>query len=179
MMRIAVGTTNQAKVAAVEAIFFNERHVIVPTKVDSAVAAQPFSDEETRAGAINRAKHALEKEKADIAIGLEGGVVEADSQLWVCNWGALVDRNGMVVSAGGARIPLPLEVAEGVWSGRELGEVMEAYTGQQNIRQKEGAIGIFTHGYVNRTEMFSHIVKLLRGQYEFWTKNGALKEEKS
>jgi inosine/xanthosine triphosphatase len=172
MKKIAIGTTNPAKIAAVQAVFSHEHYLFVPTTVSSDVAAQPFSDEETRLGAVNRAKNALAKEQADIGIGLEGGVVKTNDGLWVCNWGALVDRNGIVVSAGGARIPLPAEVAEGVMSGRELGDVMDEYTGKRNIRKKEGAIGIFTNGYVNRTDMFIHIVKLLAGQYEFFCQNG-------
>lgn len=170
MIKIAVGTTNRAKVAAVQAVFSDERYRIVPTEICSDVAAQPFSDEETRKGAINRAKHALAKEQADLGIGLEGGVVEMDDELWVCNWGALIDRNGTVIFAGGARFPLPRDVAEGVRNGKELGEVMDEYTGKRNIRQKEGAVGVFTNGYVNRTDMFCHIVKLLAGQYEFFVK---------
>nr|WP_084279145.1 DUF84 family protein [Anoxybacillus tepidamans] len=176
MIKIAVGTMNRAKIAAVEAVFSDERFMVVATEADSNVSSQPFSDEETREGAINRAKHALMKENADIGIGLEGGVVQAMDGLWVCNWGALVDRNGLVVSAGGARIPLPTEVAEGVLGGQELGDVMDAYTGTRNIRQKEGAIGVFTNGYVNRTDMFAHIVKLLAGQYEFSYKTNAYEE---
>jgi inosine/xanthosine triphosphatase len=169
MKKIAIGTMNPAKVSAVQAVFSAENYILVPTTVSSNVAAQPFSDEETLTGAINRAKNALKKENADIGIGLEGGVVEMNKRLWVCNWGALVDKDGIVVSAGGARIPLPPEAAQGVRDGKELGDVMDEYTGMRNIRKKEGAVGVFTNGYINRAEMFTHIVKLLAGQYEFQT----------
>jgi inosine/xanthosine triphosphatase len=169
MIKVAIGTLNPTKVQAVKSVFSNESYVFVETDVPSDVAEQPFSDEETLKGAINRARNALEKENADIGIGLEGGVVQTHQGLWLCNWGALASRNGIVVTAGGARIPLPSEVAEGVMSGKELGDVMDEYTGKRNIRKNEGAIGIFTNGYVNRTDMFIHIVKLLAGQYEFQT----------
>jgi inosine/xanthosine triphosphatase len=168
---VAIGTTNQAKIAAVKAIFSSEQYALVPTNVPSNVSAQPLSDHETRQGAINRAKHALQKENADIGIGLEGGVMEIDGELWLCNWGALADRDGTVITAGGARILLPFEVAEGIRKGRELGDVMAEYTGKRNIRHKEGAIGVFTNGYVDRAGMFRHIVQLLAGQYEFFCQN--------
>jgi inosine/xanthosine triphosphatase len=168
-MKVAIGTLNPAKVQAVKSVFSSKAYVFVETDVPSDVAEQPFSDEETLKGAINRAKNALEKENADIGIGLEGGVVQTNQGLWLCNWGALVARNGMIVTAGGARIPLPKEVTEGVMSGKELGDVMDRYTGKKDVRKNEGAIGIFTNGFVNRTEMFSHVVKLLAGQYEFQT----------
>jgi inosine/xanthosine triphosphatase len=168
---IAIGTTNQAKVAAVRGVFVPDRYTLIPTNVPSGVSAQPLSDKETRQGAINRAKHALEKEQADIGIGLEGGVMEIDGELWLCNWGALVDRGGTVITASGARIPLPAEVAEGIRDGRELGDVMVEYTGKRNIRHQEGAIGVFTNNHVDRAGMFRHIVLLLAGQYEFFCQN--------
>lgn len=169
-MVIAVGTTNRAKVAAVAAVFTKEQ--VVPVEVDSGVAAQPFSDEETRTGAVHRAKEACVKIKADIGIGLEGGVVERNGTLWVCNWGALVDSAGTVITASGARFPLPPEVANDVLQGKELGEAMNEYTGKEDIRQNEGAVGILTNGRISRADMYAHIVQLLVGQYEFLQSKG-------
>jgi len=167
MIKIAIGTMNPAKVSAVKSIFSSDKYELFPTDVPSNVAAQPFSDEETLKGAINRAENALEKEGADIAIGLEGGVVRTSDGLWVCNWGALVDRDGATVLAGGARFPLPREIADEVIGGKELGDVIDLYTGKKDIRKREGAVGILTNGMIDRAEMFSHIVQLLAGQYEF------------
>jgi inosine/xanthosine triphosphatase len=172
-MKVAIGTLNRTKIAAVQTVFSNEAYEFVFNQVPSGVSNQPFSDEETLQGAINRAKNALIKENADIGIGLEGGVVvEPNQTMWLCNWGALVDRAGIVVVAGGARIPLPPEVANELMNGRELAEVMDEYTGKRNIRTNEGAIGVFTSGFVNRTDMYVHIVQLLAGQYEFVRKDG-------
>ncbi|MGX1982333.1 inosine/xanthosine triphosphatase [Thermolongibacillus altinsuensis] len=168
MKKIAIGTRNQTKIAAVQAVFPKEAYEFVFSNVPSGVSNQPFSDEETLQGAINRAKNIVIKEDADIGIGLEGGVVvDQNKTMWLCNWGALVDRSGIVVVASGARIPLPSEVADELMNGKELAEVMDEYTGKRNIRTNEGAIGVFTNGFVNRTEMYVHIVKLLAGQYEF------------
>ncbi|MGZ0086767.1 DUF84 family protein [Caldibacillus thermoamylovorans] len=172
MKTIAVGTKNEAKIAAVRAVFGETGDRIIPLEVPSGVSRQPLSDEETRRGAIERAKRALEAIEADIGIGLEGGVMNIDGQWWLCNWGALVDRNGVTVAAGGARLALPPELGAGLEAGRELGELMEEYTGRRNIRTKEGAVGVFTSGRIDRAAMFSHIVALLAGQYEFFCQNG-------
>ncbi|ABO68069.1 MULTISPECIES: DUF84 family protein [Geobacillus] len=172
MKTIAVGTKNEAKVAAVRAVFGGSQWRIVPIDVPSGVSAQPLSDEETRRGAIQRAKRALEAAEAEIGIGLEGGVMNMDGQWWLCNWGALVDRNGITVAAGGARLALPPDIGAGLEAGRELGELMEEYTGRRNIRTKEGAVGVFTNGRIDRAAMFSHIVQLLVGQYELFCQNG-------
>ena len=59
---------------------------ITSLSVPSGVSAQPFSDEETMQGAINRAKRALE-EGAPIGIGLEGGVMKR-STVYLCVTGA-------------------------------------------------------------------------------------------
>jgi len=48
-----------------------------------------------------------------------------------------------------------------------LGPVMDVYTKQQDTRSGSGAVGVFTAGLIDRTEMFEHIVKLLIGQFLF------------
>ena len=42
---------------------------------------------------------------------------------------------------------------------------MDSYVKKHNVRQNEGAIGIFTNGLVDRTQMFSELSTLLIGQY--------------
>jgi inosine/xanthosine triphosphatase len=164
-MKIRVGSQNPAKLNAVKDVF--QTADIEGLDVASKVAAQPFSDEETMEGAINRARECARSEKDAIGIGLEGGVMEINDQLYVCNWGALVDPNQNVYIASGARIPLPQDVANGLKKGKELGDIMDEYTQKTGIRKKEGAIGVFTNQAIDRAEMFSHVVKILKGQYEF------------
>jgi len=51
--------------------------------------------------------------------------------------------------------------------GEELGPVMDAFTKQENISKKEGAIGVFTNERITRGEMFLHIMRMLAGQHEY------------
>lgn len=44
---------------------------------------------------------------------------------------------------------------------------MDDYTQKENIRKHEGAVGVFTNGRVDRADMFSHVMRLLLGQYEY------------
>ena len=164
-MKVAVGSTNKTKTGAVRNAFPEATLVSVPAL--SGVADQPFSDEETLQGAVNRARNALEQTDADVAIGLEGGVLETGRGLFLCNWGALVTRHGEMFYAGGARIQLPDEFLHPLLSGKELSEIMDDYTRRRDIRSTEGAVGVFTGGYVNREEMFTHVAKLLVGQYMY------------
>jgi inosine/xanthosine triphosphatase len=167
-MKIAVGTTNPAKLEAVKKVF-DVNTEIISGKVPSGVSEQPFSDEETIRGAINRAKAAQIEFSSDIAIGLEGGVTETPFGLMLCNWGALVSENEKVTPmiAGGARILLPEYISARLRNGEELGPVMDDFCNKNDIRSHEGAVGIFTNGRVKRDAMFKHVVELLKGQYEY------------
>lgn len=169
-MKIIVGSNNYSKIEAVRSNFSD--YEIEGMEVASKVSSQPFSDDETLEGAINRARECASSEKGCIGVGLEGGVMELENDLYLCNWGVLVDNNENVFTASGARIPLPDEVASGLHKGKELGEIMDEYAQRSEIRQKEGAIGIFTAELVNRKEMFEHVVRLLKGQYHFYYKKG-------
>lgn len=165
-MKLCVASTNPAKTGAVASALekLGIQAEINQQEAQSGVSAQPFSIEETRAGAINRAHHVLAD--CDAAIGLEGGVFELEGTLYLCNWGALVTSGGAVYVAGGAQVPLPAEVAMLLRAGEELGPVMDRYAQETGIRHHKGAIGILTAGKLNRVEMFSQIIVLLFGQWQ-------------
>ncbi|MFJ7731012.1 DUF84 family protein [Lysinibacillus sp. NPDC097231] len=168
-MNIAIGTTNKAKTEAVEVIAkkYFDKPIFTYIKASSQVSDQPRTHEETRMGAINRSKNALNETGAQLSFGLEGGVTEIDGVMYVCNWGALTVSNNTTYTAAGAQIILPEEIAQEIRAGKELGPVMEQYTQRLDIRQGAGAVGIFTQGLVSRQAMFEHIVSLLIGQYLF------------
>ncbi|HYK72522.1 MAG TPA: DUF84 family protein [Pseudoneobacillus sp.] len=166
-MKIIIGSKNPAKVEAVKGAF-SKGYEFNSLDVPSGVSEQPFSDEETMKGAINRAEHALKLGGGDIGIGLEGGVQESSFGLFLCNWGALVVKGHPPLLAGGAKILLPDEIANLLRNGEELGPVMDDYAKKENIRKKEGAIGVFTNGKIDRSTMFTHVTKLLVGQYDYY-----------
>jgi inosine/xanthosine triphosphatase len=167
-MKVAVGSKNPAKIAAVQEgfQFVQMKAEVLSIDIESGVSSQPFSDEETIRGAIQRAERSLKAvEDAQVGIGLEGGVAETPQGLLLCNWGALAEVGKEPLVAGGARILLPEEIAEKLRAGEELGPVMDEFCRRKQIREKEGAIGIFTDGLVTRKDMFFHVMKLLIGQW--------------
>ncbi|WP_407272253.1 DUF84 family protein [Radiobacillus sp. PE A8.2] len=164
-MKIYIGSKNPAKILAVQNVFPDS--VLETAEVSSKVSLQPYSDEETLEGAINRARECASIEKGVIGIGLEGGVMETSHGLLLCNWGALVDEARNVFIASGARIPLPDEITTELEKGTELGEVMDLYAAKVDVSKKEGAVGIFTNNEISRIEMFTHVMQLLKGQFEF------------
>ncbi|MFD2618014.1 DUF84 family protein [Terrilactibacillus laevilacticus] len=169
-MLISVGTTNPAKLKAVESLIQFEKLEAVCQSIEtnSGVRAQPLSDEETRQGAIQRAKSALEMSSSDISIGLEGGVSEHDGEMYLCNWGALIDGKGHLFTASGAKIVLPSTLSDGIKQGAELGNLIDEFSKKHNVRKGEGTIGILTNGRMNRSDMFFHVLLLLYGQYCFY-----------
>lgn len=167
-LNIVIGSKNPAKIGAVQQVFADAQ--VTSVNVPSHVSLQPFSDEETKRGAINRAKEVVVRYPETIGIGLEGGVMYIGDELFLCNWGALVTPKKQVFTAGGARIQLPYSIEKALHEGIELGDVMDRYAKKTAVRNKEGAIGIFTNDLITRQEMFIHIVKLLKGQFEYWQK---------
>lgn len=166
-MKVAVGSKNPAKINAVKEAFKAYPFEIISVDAPSGVSDQPMTDEETIKGAINRAIQAAELSEAGIGVGLEGGVQQTPYGLMLCNWGALAVKGMQPIIAGGARIPLPDEISQQLLNGAELGPVMDQYAQKKNVRKNEGAVGIFTNGQINRSEMFTHVMKLLAGQYEY------------
>lgn len=162
MLKIGVGSRNPAKVNAVKEAFESMGFEIEVEGVDveSQVSEQPFSDDETIQGAINRANNVLMKvDKAfDYGVGLEGGVVETDYGTFLCNWGAVVDKEGNKGVGGGVRIQLPNYFIEKLHMGHELGDIIDQVTGLEDVKKKEGTIGILTNQHITRSQMFRDVV---------------------
>ncbi|HSP21896.1 MAG TPA: DUF84 family protein [Planococcus sp. (in: firmicutes)] len=165
-IQAGIASKNPSKINAVADAMEGLGYAFDLTSAEAAsgVSEQPRSLAETRLGAVNRAK-TLSAESVDIAIGLEGGIYELDGEMYLCNWGALATNDGKTYTAAGAQIPLPEEIASKLREGGELGPIMDAYADEIGVRHHKGAVGVLTTGFVNRDEMFSHIVKLLLGQY--------------
>jgi inosine/xanthosine triphosphatase len=160
--KVIVGSLNKVKVNAIKSCF--KAYDVIGMDAQSLVSAQPYGDDETMLGAINRAKEA--KKQGDIGIGLEGGVAKTPYGIFVISYGALIDQFDNLYLAGGTRVPLPREVEAGLSQGLELGEVMDLYAKKANVKHDEGAVGILTNNRVKRQAIFEHIGLLLLGQME-------------
>ncbi len=160
-MKVAIGSTNPVKTRAVEKVL---REVypdveFVAREVPSGVRAQPIGDEETRRGALNRARAVLEATGADWGIGLEGGIIQIEMGTLTTAWCVIVDRAGTVGVGGAANMLLPEAVAARVLNGVELGEAMDEYASVEDVKHKMGAIGILTRGLIDRQGAYEVIVK--------------------
>jgi non-canonical (house-cleaning) NTP pyrophosphatase len=71
---------------------------------------------------------------------------------------AVVDGNGRSHIGSGTRLLLPEGIIQRVLAGEELGFVMDDLLGEENVKQKGGAIGALTGGLIMRQEAFTHSV---------------------
>jgi inosine/xanthosine triphosphatase len=156
-MRIAVGSKNPVKIEAVRSVAVRvwPQAEIIPVKVVSGVPAMPMNDADCLVGARNRARAAQAAARATLGLGLEGGVNAEAAGLMLLGWVVAVDGQGREGVGGGARLPLPATIARRVLAGAELGLVMDEMLGQENVKQKGGAVGALTNGLVLRKDTFA------------------------
>jgi inosine/xanthosine triphosphatase len=160
-VRVAVGSTNPVKLAAVRAVLARIQPglPVEGVEVASGVPNQPMGDEETQRGARNRATAALALTGADIAVGLEGGVVAlADGRMRSCAWAVVVDRDGLEGMGGSLSMPLPDRVADRIRAGEELGHAMDALANVVGTKHGRGAVGILTAGLIDRQGAYEPMV---------------------
>lgn len=157
----AVGSTNPVKIGAAHAVLTRLSPAVTVRGVaaESGVPDQPWGDEETIRGARARAIAALALDaRAELAVGIEGGVVEAAGGLRTCAWSVIVDRAGREGIGGSLSMALPHAVAELVRGGMELGHAMDAVTGERDVKRGLGAVGILTGGLVTRQGAYETLV---------------------
>jgi len=178
LMHIFVGSTNPVKVnGATTAASEKWPEVKVEgLQVDTGVDEQPRSDEETKQGAINRAKAALrlgleqnpDLEGETLGVGLEGGIEDKGSEMWNTVWGAVVDQEGNLGLSAGSRFLVPEEIAERIRAGGEMGPEIAKVLGEKDltrIKMNEGLIGTITERFVDRTEEYVAVAKLALGMW--------------
>jgi inosine/xanthosine triphosphatase len=161
LTRVTVGSTNPVKVGAARAVLqrLASPAEVVGLAVASGVPDQPWGDDETIRGALARARAARAAHDADLGIGIEGGVVaNADGSVRTCAWAAVVGRDGRQGLGGSLAMPLPQGVAELVRGGMELGDAMDAMTGERDVKRGAGAVGILTRGLVTRQEAYEALI---------------------
>jgi inosine/xanthosine triphosphatase len=181
-MHIYVGSTNPVKInAVINAASETWPGVIVKGfETNSSISEQPIGNLITKQGAENRAKIVLDIAKKNkitkdfLAVGLEGGVFTDDEGvMWTTVWAVVIDLNGDIYHANGARFPVPTIIADRIKQGEEMGPITANIVGEGDIKKKQGMIGIVTEGFVDRTEEYAGIVKMALGLWygRNWLKN--------
>lgn len=155
-MKILIGSQNPVKIKAAQEAFskyFDDVEVIA-RDVDSKVSDQPVGDQ-TFEGAENRVLELEKISKADklevdFFVGIEGGITRIYSKWFAFGAVCIIDKEEKKGFGISSHFELPKQVVEELLEGKELGQVMDEITGEENNKQKRGAVGFFTRGEVNR-----------------------------
>jgi len=159
-MKILIGSENPVKIDAVKEAFsnyFNPTEVIGIT-VDSHVSDQPVNDE-TFEGAKNRALELRRinnenKWDATYFVGIEGGIIQLFSKWFAFGCMCIINKEGKIGFGTSPHFELPSKITKALLNGIELGDVMDEIMNDQNTKQKDGAIGFFTNGIMNRKNLY-------------------------
>lgn len=160
---IVVGSRNPVKIEAAQAGTSLMLGDVEATgiEVDSGVPAQPWGNAEMIAGATQRARSALATvAHATYGVGLEGGCIELNGELFAGAWCVAVNRAGVAGMASTGLFVLPPRVAELVREGMELGLADNLVHGRSNSKQTTGSIGILTHGKYMRAQFYTPAVMM-------------------
>ena len=173
-LRIAVGSKNPVKVAAVRQAFFrafpDRPLVCVGHDVPSGVSDQPWGHDETWKGATQRARGALLADTgADYAVGIEGGVVDVFDGLRSVAYVAIRRRDMLpsptslsVEHTASFLLPPRVErLVRGQEPGHgklELGAACDLVFKATNSKQQGGTVGAVTRGLLDRTAYYEHAI---------------------
>lgn len=171
-MKIAIGSKNKAKIAAVTTAFERllqafplckfEDVEFIPLSTQTTIPDMPLSQEQMIEGAIQRAHFAFKQMTGlDFALGLEGGTfpvlspgLNGEVQTFLQNWVFAFDGQRGFLGSSPA-LPLPDSIVRPLYrEGRELAEIIDAFSGKEDVRSNEGAFGILTRQLLTRSASF-------------------------
>lgn len=163
--KIVLASHNPVKIRATydafRRMFPGEDFDIERVNVPSGVSSQPMTDEETLAGALNRARNAQSSTPgADFWVGIEGGVERSQNGgLQAFAW--MVVQSGDQIGRGRTgSFFLPPRVAQLIQQGMELGEADDIVFERVNSKQDDGAVGILTGNVIDRKRLYEHALVL-------------------
>ena len=164
MKKVIVASKNPVKLQcsrlAFEKAFPEETFELTGLSVPSGVSDQPMTDAETLQGAINRTKNARqEAPEADFWIGIEGGVDRIDNRMDAFAW-VYVESARAQGQARTATFELPPQIVALIDEGMELGHADDKVFNRENSKHKSGAVGILTHGLIDRAQYYEPAVVL-------------------
>jgi len=163
MIKIVVGSKNPVKISAAKTaicdVFSLKEVECVDINAPSSVAEQPMTTEETQLGAINRIKYCQQQTQADFYVAIEGGVDQFEYGPATFAYVAITNDKHMSIGRS-CNLPLPPVIYQALKNGEELGHVMDRLFNTQNVKQKEGAIGLLTNGLATREIVYRQAILL-------------------
>lgn len=138
----------------------DEDFEVTGINVSSGVSDQPMTDEETRQGALNRAKNAMKSyASADFWVGIEGGIEEQYGEMLAFAWVVILSKHQQGQSRT-STFSLPPAVTQLIHQGIELGHANDQVFDEHNSKTSGGAVGTLTKGILDRTAYYVQPVLL-------------------
>lgn len=158
-MKIIIASKNPVKINAAlqgfKAVFKDTEITAEGISVASGVSDQPMSEAETMQGALNRVQVAKnEYPEADYWIGIEGGIQTYEAKMLTFAWVYIENRDGLVGKGRSASFYLPARIVALIKEGKELGDADDIVFGDNNSKQKYGAVGILTKNIITRETLY-------------------------
>jgi inosine/xanthosine triphosphatase len=162
--KVVIASTNPVKVDAVKSAFesyWPDKFEFKGIGVPSGVADQPLTNEETLAGARNRVAAIQKKEpQAAFWVGVEGGVQRLDTGIYEAFGWMLIANAQQESMCRSASFNLSKPMSEAIQNGAELGPLMDEIFKGSMIKHKGGAVGMLTHGVVDRKALYLQPLQL-------------------
>ncbi|MEM0331530.1 MAG: inosine/xanthosine triphosphatase [Archaeoglobaceae archaeon] len=154
-MKVVVGSRNPTKIEGVRKAFeyyFKEVEV-EGFDVKTSIPPQPF-DFQTIIGAVERAKICWSKE-FDFSVGIEAGLFKVPYTITgYLDFQVAAVFDGKKIAIGfGPGFEYPPVVIKEVLEGKEVGSVMEKFSGIKDIGKKIGAVYFLSKGAISRVDL--------------------------
>ena len=157
-MRVAVGTSNELKVRAVERAFRRYMEAKAEmVEVGTGRGRQPSGILDVAGGALERALEAYRRGGYDYGVGIEAGPIEFPSST------GYLETQVAVIVGGGCRASVGLspsfELEKGVLEAVLAGVELEAVVAARGVARARplgetiGYIGVLSRGYITRLEL--------------------------
>ena len=164
MGKIYIGSSNPVKIECTRKAFglvFPERsYEFIGLPVNTGVSRQPFGENETLEGALNRAYQAKQAHpEAEYWIGIEGGLERFSDELYAFAWIVVMNKN-RTGKARTATFVIPAPLRKLIEQGYELGDADDKVFHRNNSKHNDGTVGKLTGGIIDRIECYKHALIL-------------------
>lgn len=124
--------------------------------IPSGVSSQPMNEKETHRGAMNRmATLRATCPDADYYVSMEGGVIDHGQYMEEIGYVMVAERGSDdVFYAQVSRFEVPVETANLIRQGMEMGDANDRVFGKENSKQGGGMIGEVTNQLVPRERLY-------------------------
>ena len=157
-MKVLVGSKNREKVEAAKEAFMNyfEEIDCIGISVESNVPDQPVN-EDIYKGARNRVDNLMNYAKennldVDYFAAIESGITNGLGKWMIINVAVIKDKNGFETYGSSAGFPVPEKYVDRIIK-EDLGTVMDDIFKEDDLRSKQGGIGLLTREKIDRKNL--------------------------